>query len=314
MDNKLTYKIKICAVIFGADESLLNINLGNDFIFKKMSLVPSKDNLDSIFETDSMGLRRDYESARIDNDSLDVVCAFKSFKYIVATTDAKEYFNGMCDDILEYLDNKIRAIRLYHEGPVRFKKLSIKMKPENSHSDKIEGIISYNSIIPIGEAMRTKEISKFYCDIEKIQELNENINSIEFHLSDPLLNSCHIYYDLSYHQDNFISVVLLITCLEMLFLNDENAKKERLAKRCSVFSYDTKDDRLECYAKLRSAYKKRSDFVHDGYVAPIKNEDILFLRDCVRKSLVKRIDNKETKKDVIKKLKITIKELDYWNN
>jgi hypothetical protein len=309
--NNLTYTITICAVIFGADETLLDVNIGNGFAFRKMSLIPAKDNLHKIFESDAMGLRKDYEAACIGKDTLDIVCVFKSYKISLNRIEAEMYYSKMCDDVLKYLDDSIRVIRLLSEGPVRFKKLSIKMDSEIEIVDETKVSHSFSSIIPIGEAMKSSAISKFHCEDKEIKEINNNISSIKFPLDDELLNNCHRYYDLSYHQDNFISVTLLITCLEILFLNSENAKKEKLAKRCSVFLYNNKDERINCYYNLLKAYKKRSEFVHDGDCLQVKNEEILFLRDCVRKSLMKYLNNQYSKMCIIQKLKNTIENLEF---
>jgi hypothetical protein len=47
-------------------------------------------------------------------------------------------------------------------------------------------------------------------------------------------------------------------------------------------------------------YKKRSDFVHEGILDNIDNEDILFMRQCVRESLLKMLsDNKKKKVRVL---------------
>lgn len=312
MNNSLMYTITVCAVIFGADETLLNVNLDNGFEFRRMSLVPLEDRLDEIFETDAIGLRRDYETARID-ETLDTICAFKSYRISLNRTEAEEYYRKMCNDVLKYLDDSIRAIRLFAEGAVRFKKLSIKMKSDAELIGESKVSNSYSSILLVAEGMRTREISKFHCESERINDLNKNISLLKLPLVGSILNNCHRYYDLSYHQDNFVSITLLITCLEILFLNSENAKKEKLAKRCSVFLYDNKNDRLSCYNKLVDAYKKRSDFVHDGNCSKIENEDILFLRDCARKSLIKYLSNGRSKKEIIHELKIFIGNLDYWS-
>lgn len=312
MGDKLMYTVTICAVIFNVDETLLNINLDDGFRFRLMSLNPSKDHMDEIFDTDAMGLRRNYETAKIDKN-LNVICVFKSDTIYVNKTEVEEYYSKMCSEVIEYLDNKIRAIRLFIECPICFKRLSIKMESEKKHLDETEERENFIAIIPINEAMVTNEISIFHVDDEKIDELDKNISSINFPLTNNLVNNCHMYYDLSYHQENFISITLLITCLEILFLNRENAIKQKLAKRCSVFLYESRDKRLNCYNKLLNAYKNRSEFVHNGNCAKIINEDILFLRDCVRKSIIKYLHTKYSKKEIIIKLKRNINNLDYWN-
>ncbi len=77
MQKEVEASYMVCAVIFGADETLLNVQLVDGFSFERLSLVPPKDHLDDIFDTTDIGLRRDYERARIDENNLDVICAVK---------------------------------------------------------------------------------------------------------------------------------------------------------------------------------------------------------------------------------------------
>ncbi len=308
--NFLNYSLVICAVVFGTDASILNVQLGGGFSFQRKSLMPMKDHLDTILETDAMGLRREYEGARID-ESLDVICMFKELQIELTQKESEKYYNNICDDTLKYLDDKIRAIRLFVEGPVRFKKLAVKMQSETQMVEKTKMSSSFSSLIPIAEAMTTQTIQKFSCTDEKIRTLNEDITNTSFPLADKLFNNCHVYYDLSYHQSNVVSVTLLITCLEILFLDNENAKKEKLSKRCAVFLFDSQAEQIDCYRKLVLCYKKRSDFVHDGTSSEISNEDILFLRECVRQALIKYIRTGIDKSSVIKSLKTVISGVDY---
>lgn len=312
IDNNCLWNFDIitCAVIFGADVSLLGVQLDEGFSFRRMSLNPNIDHLNLIFETDAMALRRDYESARID-ESLDVICIYKEQQVRLREDDAETYYHKACDNILWHLDNKIRAIRLLVEGPVRFKKLSIKMKSEVRRIGETDFHDSFTSLIPIPEAVATKTLKKFSCGNYMIDKLNLDIININFPLKNNLLNSCHIYYDLSYHQSNFISVTLLITCLEILFLKHEYSKRKNLSSRCAVFLNDNKDDRIACYERLSATYKKRSDFVHDGNYDSIDASDILFLRDCVRKALLKYMRANIDKVSEINRLNGIIAGVDY---
>ena len=109
-----------------------------------------------------------------------------------------------------------------------------------------------------------------------------------------------MYYDLSYHTEKYVSITLLTTALEVLFLKkDEEGKKQRLAKRCACYLYDDDQTIRSTYHKLKEEYKKRSEFVHDGKANGILDEDILFLRNCVRKSLIKAMSSTESKKQRI---------------
>lgn len=258
-----------------------------------------------------MNLRREYEQARID-ESLDVICIFKELQIRITQKEAKKYFDNICDYTLKYLDDKIRAIRFFVEASVRFKKLSVKMESEKQIVEETKVSAGFSSMISIDEAMTTKTIQMFSCTDENIRKLNIDIMNTVFPLSNKLLNSCHIYYDLSYHQSNFVSVTLLITCLEILFLDEERGTmKEPLSKRCSVFLFDTKTDQIDCFNKLVLCYEKRNDFVHGGNYSSITKAEILFLRECVRQALIKHIHTGIDKKSTIKSLKRIISGIDY---
>ena len=308
------YNITICAVIWGADESILNIDLGDGFVFKKMSLIPEKDHLNKIFQKDAIGLRIDYEGARIDSD-LNVICLYKTYSIDLDIKKVNDYYTK----ILRRLDTKIRIIRLYNEGAIRFKWLSVIIESNNLSSESNEVKDRRMSIIPIGEAMATREISKLRVSNTDIVQINNMLKMVDYQMlnlpfDDTIVNNAHRYYDLSYHVEKNVALTLLITCLELLFLKSESTKKEKMSKRCAAFLYETKYERITCYRQLKSLYKKRCEFVHDGVDSRIENEDIIFLRECVRKSILKYLNTNCNKSDLIIKLRSKVKMLDYWNS
>lgn len=164
--------------------------------------------------------------------------------------------------------------------------------------------------MPVGEAYNVKTIKKLHCDNTGI--LRAEMNKITLPYQIKYLNQCHLLYDRSYLVTLQEAEILLITSLEILFLKSENSKKERLSKRCATYIFESKEERVECYKKLTSEYKKRSDFVHDGNSIGIGEEDILFLRECVRGSLIKLLHGKEEKDALLCDLKKKIESLDYW--
>lgn len=304
INDDLQFDYSVYAVIFGADETLLNISLKDGFSFKRLSLMPRKDGLDKVFDTDSLGLRVDYEGARIDNDTLDVICAVKRKRYLRSVIGCDKQFDEESYTDLVSLDNQIRVIRLLNEAPVRFKKIVSRLHSEEYIMvNDVRSEMNIKCSRPIGEAIRTQPFSRFHCSDDEAKEINRGIVDIHFPLHDELLNSCHMYYDLSYHTEKFISITLLTTALEILFLeNDHGSKKEMLAKRCACYLYDEPQIIRSTYDKLKDQYKKRSEFVHDGKANGILDEDILFLRECVRMSLLKVMSSTESKKQRITKL------------
>lgn len=311
INQNFEYTTTICGVIFGVDESILNVKLPNDYMFKRMSLIPQKNNLDSLFETDAMGLRRSYESAKI-NDDLDVICIHKIFTIRLTQIEAEEYYSKMSYEAIVETDRLIRAIRLFFECNLFYKQLSVQMKSKEYLINGTSYSSNFGLIFPVGEALGTKVKSIFSYSKIDIEILNAWLLSFQFPESELLMN-CIGLYDLSYHQEDFVSLTLLIACLEMLFLDSESYKKEKLAKRCAVLLFEEKTRRLECFNRLREIYKNRSDFVHDGKFEGIKGDDVLFLRKCIRSAIIEFLNESYSKKNVLCKLKILLHNLDYWS-
>ena len=305
INDDLQFDYSVYAVIFGADETLLKIELKDDFHFIKCPLRSRDSNLGTIFDTNDMGLLREYQQAVVDNNTQEVICAVKHKSYKRTLAKYSDQFYRDSDLDLISLDNQIRAIRLLKECPLRFKKIAFNLKIEDFYvGDNTRNSGTHNWIHPIGEATNTKPISIFSCTDSEIEEINRQLPLITFPLQDELLNSCHMYYDLSYHTEKYVSITLLTTALEVLFLKkNEEGKRQRLAKRCACYLYDDDQTILSTYNRLKDEYKKRSEFVHDGKASGILEEDILFLRECVRKSLLKAMSSTESKNQRIKRLK-----------
>ena len=99
--------------------------------------------------------------------------------------------------------------------------------------------------------------------------------------------------------------------MEIMFLEkNTKGKKEILTKRCSIylFCYEEKSVIKDNYEKIKAVYKKRSEFVHDGKVSDITDDDILYLRECVRNSLLKALSLTENKKQRIERIKTYVEQ------
>jgi hypothetical protein len=295
--NVNEFDVVICAVLFGCNDSLIGLDLGRGFKIKELSLYP-KDKLNNIFEIDEMELRREYETARLNDKNLSVACIYYEGKFIGDEKKSHEYFaTYLCGELFTYLDNQIRTIRLLLEGPLRYEKIAIKM------SNPLKRYTHF-CIIPIGEAFDVYSISKVQCD--SIEWLSKKMKTIKFPFFSPFIVQAHILYDRSYMVTLPEAEVLLITSLEILYINDRCYKKECLAKRCSTYLDAKKDDKIKRYNELRNQYKNRSDYIHDGTSDKITKDDIIFLRRCVRESILKMIKYPQGKNELITTLKKTI--------
>ena len=306
--KKARYFYTVTAVVFGADETLLNIELVNGFKFVKRSLMPF-DHLDDVFETDAMGLRRDYEAAVVDKEHLGVICVEKKLLFEIDCRDANTIFNQNTVNDFALIDDQIRTIRFLSEGALRIKKIAFKMSSEKATNHGVNMSSHYNAIVPISESYSSKPFALLHLDDDAILKTNFQIKNNLIPLSDTSLNICHAYYDLSYFNETYVSIVLLITALEMIFLKGEQGKKEILSKRSAVYLYDDEEQVLSHYEKIKRIYRKRSDFVHDGKYQDIARDDIVFLRQCLRTTILKLLDDKRNKTQRITELKAQVQKV-----
>lgn len=298
----------VCAVLFGCDESFIGLDLGKGYSIVIKSLLPV-DGLMEIFSLDAIDLRYEYEEARLNKDNLNVACIYQEFEYSLSSVKADEEFNMLRSEILSYIDDQVRIIRLLIEGPVRFKKLAIKMKINNC-ADVFERELTHFALIPIGEAYYVETYTK--SSIENQNFLSQKIQEISLPIINDFVNQAHLFYDRSYLVTIGEAEILLISALEILYLESEKCIKECLAKRCSVFLSTNEEERKNKFIFLKKEYEKRCEYVHDGNANNINIEGILFLRDCVRKSILKMIESPTTKKTLIRELREKVSSIQVW--
>jgi len=309
MTNNCNYHYSICAIVFGADETILNIKLKDGFRFEKKSIFLLKDKLDKIFETDMISLRRDYTTALLDGiNSKDgiVICIVKDFDIELHNTELDEYWRNQTSSDYQSIDNQIRIIRLIEEGPVRVKRISFRMEYLDQET---LNKTNYNWLTTVGESYSTIQKTKLHCDLQSINTINGFINSIHFPIDDNTMHSVHLFYDLSYHNELCVSLTLLTTSLELLFLNDDEhgSKKEMLSKRCATYIGNSPNEITSLYLKLKETYKKRSEFIHNGDYGCIGIDDVIFLRKCVRNCFLKAFSISDKKQERIEELMSFVK-------
>jgi len=304
----LGFNVVILAVLFGVDEKIFGIRFRGGYTIERLSLVPSISHLDEVFSVEAIELRRLFETAVID-DRLNVACACKKMYFEFhkkSDEDLSEKVNKIINEELICLDNQIRAVRLLTESPIRFKDFVFEANAKNN--------FTYKSKVPIREGnISLSELSSW--DNIRIDYINSNLDRIVFPFKNQLLNQCHILYDLSYHQlTPASSLLLLVICLEILFLDNESSGKEPLAKRCSIFISSNQQEAIEIHKNIITLYRKRSKFVHEGIIDKITKQDILLLREYVRRSLLKWLEDGYTKSELIKSLKERVSSSQYFIN
>lgn len=294
MDN---VNLIVCAVVFGATESLLGVSLGNGYSFVKKCLISKE--LCEIFDVSNVtDLSWGYFEAKIDN-SYNVICVYKSQEININMSDERQ-LDKIFEQELAYLDEKFRALRLYKETFVRFKKVRMKATSNNSYS--------YKTTIPYGDGLYRTYKPEIDISSDEKSEVDDFLLNFLLPptncLNKDILLPVLLLYDVSYHQQDSISFTMLMTALEtLILLKDEFTKKEKIAKRVSLLLYQANSDVLMCYDRLKLLYKKRSEFIHEGNMGAILQEDVIALREYVRKTILIYMKSSDAKADIIKKLK-----------
>lgn len=89
--------------------------------------------------------------------------------------------------------------------------------------------------------------------------------------------------------------ITLFTILESLFCKHEKGIKERISKGTAILISDNQNEVDSNTEKLRTLYKKRSDYVHEG--KPIEYKDLEELQEIVRKVLLELMNRGLHKKE-----------------
>ncbi|WP_114495219.1 hypothetical protein [Fontibacillus phaseoli] len=209
--------------MFGVDDKIFDIILINDYQIERMSLVPNISHLDKIFNVNAIKLRRNYNSAAID-DFLIVACVTKKLQIDLSPqhpNDTIEALHQLISNELIILDSQIRGIRLLTEHAIRLKEFVYNIYSKTSDNT----ITLYlQEKTPIQEAY-SRSINSSLTNEDK-EYINETLATVKLPFIDQHLDHCHLLYDLSFHELTYSNaLLLLITCLEMLFLKKVVQKK-----------------------------------------------------------------------------------------
>lgn len=308
-----------CAVLFNADCNLLAVHLDDGYSLVKKSLLPSVDCMEELLNAPYEDLRREYTSAILDEKTQSVICIYK-MKHITIKNETA-FFTTEVEEEFQLLDKQVRTLRLAAELPLWYKEAFFRQTTTAQ--------VRYSESTRICPYEKVKSAAKEACKIDEhmISDINALLKQEPLPIKEPFYQYCHQFYDQSYMQTEPLALVSLMTALEMIFLDTQDSKKMPLAKRCAVYLYDTKDERIECYRDLQKAYEIRSNIVHEGNWSGNtkaqsaaaesdiveENKILINVRRIVRAALIKVLNETcMNKKERIATLKGKVQALDYW--
>lgn len=316
MRLKIKYKIK--AILFGVDETIINnLELGNSYFVERDSMTNNK--LWEAFDYTAFGLRRMYEEAKL-NSNLEVALLKKADEVsydnaiLIAGkgwfVDEKDIIDIIYDYEIEqmnYVDEKMRIIRLFSENGFNIKELLINAEVINQENDEI--VLNHNSKIPLPDRIIGVTEKLSLSNSDKVIKINSFISKMDLRFKDSkfspkILSSAAFLYDQSYTSPVVtLRFMVGVIGLESLLVDGNSELSYRLSRNCAMLLSSNLDEYLELLTKMKKIYKKRSDYVHNGIVKSLEEKEVIEVRSILR-NVIFRIIEKNISQDLL------IKELD----
>lgn len=315
MGLKIRYRIK--AILFGVDETIIdNLELGNSYIVVKDSMI--NHNLWEEFDYTVFGLRRIYETAKL-NENLEVAILTKSEEvnydaailkvgegWFVGDKDIENIIFDYENEEMNYVDKKMRIIRLYSENGFNIKELLINTEIIEQGTDKV--IYTHNSKIPFPDRIIWNIEKLSLANKEKVKEINDFISTIDLefknsNFSSKILSSATFLYDQSYTSP--VATLRFMVCvigLESLLVDGNSELSYRLSRNCAMLLSSNSDEYLQLLSKMKKIYKKRSDYVHNGMVKSLEEKEVIEVRSILRNVIFKIIEKNISQDELIKEL------------
>jgi len=173
-----------------------------------------------------------------------------------------------------YLEPLFRSMRLFKEGDIR-------MPARFYHHAKMPGAIRI-------EYGRYVSREPYHLESAEISILRSFTESIELPFKRDFLNLAFENFELSYEiPDTQLAFLVLMIGLETLLNPSQYEIQHRISRNTAVLLGENRANSKEIFNEVKKLYGKRSEIVHSGKKGIIGREDLLELRDYLRKGIIK---------------------------
>lgn len=192
------------------------------------------------------------------------------------------------------LNRILNAMHLFKEGAVRVPKAHFFFRKDGV----IHEISSYGMNVPQGIERHTVE--PYNIDKDEVEQLYTLIDKMSTPFSQDYINLCHENFELSYNVSNYsLAFLSLVTALEVLFNDGEGGATYKLARSTAALLAKDSQEFDKIYKDMKGLYSKRSRAVHRGIGKDISGEDILHVRDYVRRAILAANAINKNKNDLL---------------
>jgi hypothetical protein len=182
---------------------------------------------------------------------------------------------GESERIQHYMGDKLRLLRLFKEGNI-FMPFSLLYHIKEETPQIFNVMREWPLIDRTIFRLTDDEISQAELFIEKTR--------IPF--SQQFLQLAFDAFELSYETHNHgMAFLSLMISLEAMFNRGGNEIRYSISRNTAVLLGESRKESEQIFEEIKKCYGKRSKLVHEGDPTEIKSEDILKLRDYVRKAI-----------------------------
>jgi hypothetical protein len=176
-----------------------------------------------------------------------------------------------------YLDPTIRLMRLFKEGdirmPARFYYRVQNNEIERHMTGGIGGHISHEP---------------YHLEAFEIPILQSFIHSVKLPFQRDFVQLAFENFELSYEIfDIQLAFLVLMIGLEALLNPAQDEVKYRVSRNTAVLLGENRENSKEILTLVKKLYDKRSQIIHSGKRRIVEKEDLLILRDYVRRAIKK---------------------------
>ncbi len=281
--------IHFIGLLENTDSSVLNINLEHGFKLKSLprdeglSFFSELEGQSGHFDTFKM-ITADFGCLNNDEQSFQYVT--NSFEGDIEFDDKSEAITKFPQELSNfnntlvsgYLVSKIRLMRLFKEGdirmPLRYYFLTKESRKEPFYASSSQAEYFHRTKYNLSNA-----------DIPDLQHFIQN-TSLPFEKI--FLELAFENFELSYKTNILnLAFLCLMISLEALLNPGDYELRYRISRNTAVLLGKNREESDSIFKEIRKLYDKRSKLVHTGDRKAISQEDVLKLRDYVRKSIKK---------------------------
>ncbi|CDG54825.1 MULTISPECIES: HEPN domain-containing protein [Halomonadaceae] len=294
--------MKYLALLGNVDSSILGIDLGDGFVIEEMTMVDFADMCEGSFITADVWSKLDHEWGCVPFGSY----YRPEYVYIIKKNldDYPEFQGDPADieahmpywemqhkfhgQISKYLGDRINKLRLFKEG-------SIRISIEFYYTDEDDELEMFSSME-----------NTLFCE-NRLFSLNQNeVPLVNEYLSSQLIGKLPKYlefslsnFEQSYHVPHIeFEFLSLMISLEALLNDGKTELRLRVSRGCAVLLGEDRESSREIFKVARELYDKRSALVHTGDRKKINKNDVLKMKELVRKSLKRALELNLSKQDL----------------